>query len=171
MINYILMQIVPQKITTSCSTMSVINCKKSWLNSIFINIQNYTYPILIIISCYSLMGIYCIRFNNSILFWRILWLINFWKLFIGQTLILLFLSKFIICFNLMNSCFLELSSSKSFRQNLIFSIFTNPRVNCTNLTLFTWLLIHVNNTLLSLITSKSRRHIYWSIRRSNLKLL
>lgn len=115
MIDNILMQIVSQKITTPCSSMPIIDCKKSWLYSIFINIQNYTYPILIIISCYSLMGIYSIGFYNSILFWRKLRLINFWKLFIGQTLILLFLPKFIIGFNLMNSCFFKLSSSKSFR--------------------------------------------------------
>lgn len=136
MVNYILMQIVPQEITASCSSVPIIDCKKSWLYSIFINIQNYTYSILIIISCYSLMGIYSIGFYNSILFRRKLWLINFRKLLIGQTLILLFLPKFIIGFNLMNSCFLKFSSSKSFRQNLIFSIFTYSRINCSNLTLF-----------------------------------
>jgi hypothetical protein len=50
MIDNVLMKVISQKITASCSAMPVINCKECGLDSIFVDVQDDTDSIFIVIS-------------------------------------------------------------------------------------------------------------------------
>ncbi len=57
MIDDILMQVIPEEVSTCRASMSVINGKKAGLNIVFINIQYDTHSVLIVVSGNSLVGI------------------------------------------------------------------------------------------------------------------
>lgn len=60
MVDDILMKIVSEKVTTTSSTMTVINSEKCGFNPLLIDIKNYTDPILIVISGNALMSVDCV---------------------------------------------------------------------------------------------------------------
>lgn len=68
MIDDILMQIIPQEITTSRASMSIIDCKESRLYAIFVDIQDNTYPILIVVPRNTHVSIDSVGLYQTVLF-------------------------------------------------------------------------------------------------------
>lgn len=171
MIDDVLMKVVSQKITAPCTSVAVINSEESWLNSIFVDVENDTDAIFIVISGNALMSIDSIRLDEAILFGGRFGLIDFGNLRIWECFHFIFLSKLIILLQLIYFGLFELFSQKGFGQNLIFSVFAHSWVNGGCLFLFGKLLIDVNKTFVGFVASEPWGHVNGFVRGSYLEFL
>lgn len=68
MVDNVFMEIVSEKVATSCSSMSIVDCEKGGLDSIFVDVQNDADSVFIVVSGDSLVSVDCIRLYMAILF-------------------------------------------------------------------------------------------------------
>jgi hypothetical protein len=111
-----------------------------------------------------------IRFDKAVLFGRSFGRINFRNLHIRES-IRIFLSKFVVLFQFINFGLLQFSSEKGFRQNLVLSVFAHTRINVGGFFDFGKFVIDIDETFVSFVAPKARRHVNGFVRGSDLKLL